>query len=252
MGQGYRTHLRCNNENCQVHYPSSPGKKQEQAGDPQHSDSCSDDTDAWIQGSRARAPEAGQHPHPSPTVREPIAGELYQAWWTSDHSWYPVTVLPWGDLAEVGLRGSLNETDLFKEKLPTCFAVENTQEHGLRIVGWKKDFELRGRRASERKFPCMFFEGISAVLPRDDKHPRPVQNLAWVMGKHLRPIHYRHSDGHFLNRAGLDEAKAFRERVVMLKTEATEEQAQFSPLITDYDSDGAGAREEVSSCAPNP
>lgn len=173
-------------------------------------------------GSEARAPKVGQQPHPSPIVWEPVPGEIYQAYWASDHSWYPVAVLPWGDLSEVGLAGSLDETVLFKEQLPTCFAVEDSQD-GLRIVGWKRDFELHRRRDSEREFPCMFFGGISAVLSRDEEPSRPIHNLAWVEAKHLRPINYRHPDGHMFNETGLDEAKAFRERVVMLKSKATGE-----------------------------
>lgn len=257
VGQGYRPSRRCNNSDCPVHAPvagphrhSNSGQRQ-QPEDLEHSDSHSDEASSEMpQGQRdeARAHELWQQPGPSPTVFDPIPGEIYQAYWASDHSWYPVAVLPWGDLREVGLVGSLDETALFEISLPTCFAVEESQK-GLRIVGWKRDFELHHRRVSERKFPCMFFEGNSAVLPRDEESPQP-QNLAWVMAKHLRPINYRHLDGQYLKKAGLGEAKAFRERVIMLKSKATQEPPRPSHSLVDDENDVAGARETVSICTP--
>ncbi|KAG6363519.1 hypothetical protein INS49_008620 [Diaporthe citri] len=249
VGQGYRPSRRCNNRDCPVHAPvdgphrhSNSGQRQSE--DLEDSDSDSDEAYSEMPKSQrgdARAHELWQQLDPSPTVLDPIPGEIYQAYWASDHSWYPVAVLPWGDLRGVGLAGSLDETALFNMSLPTCFAVEETQD-GLRIVGWKRDFELHHRRVSERKFPCMFFEGISAVLPRDEGSPQP-QNLAWVMAKHLRPINYRHLDGQFLKEDGLDEAKAFRQRVIMLKSKATQEPPRFSPPLVDDGIDLAGARE---------
>lgn len=256
--QGYRPNRRCNNRDCPVHAPMGNTPHHFQSGqrrlseDSEESDSHSDQAySEMLKGQRgdARAQELSQQSDPSPTVLDPMPGEIYQAYWTINHAWYPVTVLPWGDLREVGLVGSLDETDLFKEKLPICFAVEESQD-GLRIVGWKRDFELHNRRASERRFPCMFFEGNSSILPEDEESPQPVQNLAWVMAKHLRPIDYPHPDGQFLKEPGLDEANAFRDRVIMLKSKATQEPPRFSQPFVDDDSDLAGARETVSSCAP--
>lgn len=251
---GYRANQLCHKSDCPVHgrigrphRTFHPGQRPQSEG-LEDSGSDSDEAPSEIpkgQGGDSRAHEVGQQPNPWLTDREFIPGEIYQAYWTSDHCWYPVTVLPWGDLREVGLVGSLDETDLFKERLPTCFAVEDSQD-GLRIAGWKKDFELHHRRASERKFPCMFFEGISAIPTRDKEFSRPVQNLAWVMAKHLRPINYRHPGYHVFNEAGLDEAKAFRERVITLNRKATGEPTPFSRMSDDDDSDQADAREKVS------
>lgn len=257
VGHGYRPSQRCNNRDCPVHAPvggshrHSNSVQRQQPEDLEDSDSHSDGAYPEMpKGQRgdARAQELWQQSDPSPTVLDPIPGEIYQAYWSSDHSWYPVTVLPWGDLREVGLVGTLDETDLFKEKLPTCFNVQESQD-GLRIVGWKRDFELHQRRVSERKFPCIFFEGISAALPRDEESQQPIRNLAWVMTKHLRPINYRHPDGQFLNEAGLDEARAFKERVIMLKSKGAQEPLRFSQPLVEDDSDVAGGRETVSSCA---
>lgn len=49
----------------------------------------------------SRAAKLGQQTPPSPTVWEPILGEIYQAYWAGDHYRYPATVLPWGVLGEV-------------------------------------------------------------------------------------------------------------------------------------------------------
>lgn len=256
--QGYRANQRCNNQDCPVHGKVDNSRSHSNSGqiqqseDLKDSDSSSDEVNSEMpmgHGSDTGAAETWQLPILSPTVLDPIPGEIYQAYWTSDRRWYPVTVLPWGNLREVGLFGSLNETDLFKERLPTCFSVEDSPA-GLRIIGWKKDFELNCPRASERKFPCMFFEGISAVLTRSEESPGPVQNLAWVMAKHLRPINYRHPEGHILKEAGLDEAKAFRERVIMLKNKATGHESRFSQPLAESESDVFDALEKVSNFVP--
>ncbi|KAL2275894.1 hypothetical protein FJTKL_01449 [Diaporthe vaccinii] len=252
VGQGYCPSRRCNNRDCPVHalvggpHRHSNSGQRQQSEDLEDSDSHSDEASSEIpevQRGDARAHELGQQPGPPPTAFDPSPGQIYQAFWTStgNKSWYPAAVLPWGDLREVGLVGSLDETALFKTKLPSCFAVEKSQD-GSRIVGWKTGFQLHHRHFSERKFPCMFFEGISAVLPRDGESPQP-QNLAWVRANHLRPINFRHLDGQVLKRAGLGEAKAFRERVIMLKSKATQEPRRFSQPLVDDDSDVAGARE---------
>ncbi|KAK7741356.1 hypothetical protein SLS63_000909 [Diaporthe eres] len=252
VGQGYCPSRRCNNRDCPVHAPadgphrhSNSGQRQ-QSENLEDSDSHSDEASSEIpevQRGDARAHELGQQPGPPPTVFDPTPGQIYQAFWTStgNKSWYPAAVLPWGDLREVGLVGSLDETALFKTSLPSCFAVDKSQD-GSRIVGWKTGYQLHHRRFSERKFPCMFFEGISAVLPRDGESPQP-QNLAWVKATNLRPINFRHLDGQVLKKAGLGEAKAFRERVKMLKGKATQEPRRLSQPLVDDDSDVASARE---------
>lgn len=243
--EGYHPKQRCNNSNCPVHgaidgpYRNSNLGPRQQSESIEDSDSSSDEVYFKMpkaQGGDARVPDAWQQPDQSLGVLHPVPGELYQAYWTSHRSWYPVTVLPWGDLGKVGLSGSLDETDLFKKKLPTCFAVEKSRD-GLRTVGWKKEFGSHQRRAYERKFPCMFFEGNSAVL-QDEESPRPVpDNLAWVMARHLRPIDFHHPEIHFFNEIGLEEAKAFRQRVIMLKNKQTRETARFSQPLADDDSD---------------
>lgn len=251
--QGYRPNQTCNKGNCPVHRRRRFGRGQrQQCEDLDGSNSDPYEVHSGVfkgQGGNARTAKVGQQLHPSPSVWEPILGEIYQAYWASDNCWYSVTVLPWGDLGEVGLVGSLYGTDLFKEKLPNCFATEDSQD-GLRVVGWEEDFGVHGRRASERKFPCLFFEGISESLSREGASPHAVQNLAWVMAKNLRPINYRHADGHFLNEAGLDDAKDFRKRFMMLKSDATGESSRFSPSSIDSDSEVDGAQENVSNCAP--
>lgn len=249
--QGYRPKHGCSNNNCPVHRRSSRDQRQ-LSEDLEDSEMDSYEAHTEIlkgQGGNARTAKLGQQPSPPTTAWEPALGEICQAYWAGDHSWYPATVLPWGDLSEVGLVGSLDETDLFKKRLPSCLAVEDSQD-GLRIVRWKEDFKVHGRRASERKFPCMFFEGMFKAAIHDEESPPPLQNLAWVMAKHLRPMEYRHSDGHPFNEAGLQEARAFRERLVLLKSKATGEESRFSPFSIGSDSDAAGARQEVSSCAP--
>lgn len=253
--QGYVAIRRCHNQDCPKHGtidgPHSdfnPGQRQQSEGLEDSESGLNGVYFKMPKGQRGdtRAVEVRQQPNLSSAVLDPIPGELYQAYWTSERCWYPVTVLPWGNLREIGLAGSLDETDLFKERLPTCFATEGSRAD-LQIVGWKSEYKLHGRSASARKFPCMFFEGFSAVLPQDDESPQQVQNLAWVMAKNLRPINYRHGDGQYFVEAGLDEAKAFRERVIALKNKATREPPRSSQSLIDDDSDVPDVREKVSS-----
>lgn len=184
---------------------------------------------------------------PLVSVIEPVPGELYQAYWPSEKCWYPVTVLPWGDLREVGMVGRLDDTDLFNQKLPTCFAVVASQ-NGLEIAGWKEDFQDHGRRVSERKFPCLFFDGSSAVLHAEGSSSKSVtRNLAWVMAKHLRSINFRHPHGHIFNEAGLAEAKYFREQVAVLNNQAIRETPEDSRPLIARDSGVGSVRESVRS-----
>lgn len=243
--EGYHPKKRCNNSNCPVDGPIDDPYRHSNSGSRQQSENIEDSElssdEVYFkmlkgQGDDVRVPDSWQQLDQSSGVLHPVPGELYQAYWASHRSWYPVTVLPWGDLGEVGMSGSLDETDLFMKQLPTCFAVEKSQD-GLRTVGWKKEFESHQRRAYERKFPCMFFEGKSAVL-QDEESPRPVpDNLAWVMARNLREIDYHHPEIHFFNETGLEEAKAFRQRVIMLKSKGTIETARFSQSLVDDDSD---------------
>ena len=83
-------------------------------------------------------------------IIDPVAGELYLAYWMKDKKNYAVMVLPWGSLEPAGMSGTLAETGLLN-RAPKCYIVDpNTHQ----IQGWAPGID-----ATKREFPVLYFDG---------------------------------------------------------------------------------------------
>lgn len=95
-------------------------------------------------------------------VIDPVAGEIYHAWWDGDtRSWYLAVILPYsgeGDWTEVGITGNLFTSGL-REEIPNCFKVAKVAtdagQDALRL-SWAKGYQDGGSKVRARKFPCLF------------------------------------------------------------------------------------------------
>ncbi|ROW10945.1 hypothetical protein VMCG_01375 [Cytospora schulzeri] len=158
-------------------------------------------------------PKGEQESEPFLGVAEPVAGELYQVYWEEDETWYPVTVLPLGSLREIGIAGNLRDLGLILT-IPSCYEVGGD---GFDIVGWKPHVQASGPPASERQFPCLFFDEDFEVPLTGRFAPPDGPHYAWLSAKDLRYIDYRQPGGHIINTAGRTAAKNFRKRLMMMR-----------------------------------
>lgn len=124
----------------------------------------------------------------SDIVTHPLPGELYQGCWKTAETqrWWAVTVLPFGSFSEVGIdRCSFDETDLAKE-IPPCY-VSDGNGH---VTRWHPDFEHDGPSVRKRKFPVLFFQGLT-VTPAGQPFVLGEKNtLCWLGAMRLRQFDY--------------------------------------------------------------
>ncbi|KUI57198.1 hypothetical protein VP1G_04519 [Cytospora mali] len=145
-------------------------------------------------------------------VAEPVAGELYQAYWGADNTWYLVTVLPLGGFQEIGIAGHLQDLDL-ELKIPPCYEVDGDSFH---IIGWKDGFNDGGSCVTEREFPCFFFS-VDFEVPLTGEFGLPNgRHYAWMSAKDLRQIDYSQPGAHNANSSGRIAAENFRKRVAAM------------------------------------
>ncbi|KUI66334.1 hypothetical protein VM1G_02017 [Cytospora mali] len=158
-------------------------------------------------------PEKESQKQPFLGVAEPVAGELYQAYWGADDTWYLVTVLPLGGFQEIGIAGHLQDLDL-RFNIPSCYEVERDSFH---IIGWKDGFIDGGSCVTERKFPCLFFSE-DFKIPLTGELGLPGGRLyAWLSAQDLRQIDYRQPGAHNAKSSGCIAAENFRKRVAAMR-----------------------------------
>lgn len=100
---------------------------------------------------------------------------FYQGLWSPNKKWYMLIMLPIrsdGSLREVGLKQTLQETDLMGT-VPKCYRVDR---NSLQIKGWQAAYDDGGPKVSKREYPVMFFDGYQ-------KH-----SLGWLPASKLRPV----------------------------------------------------------------
>lgn len=161
----------------------------------------------------ALVPEDERQIEPVLGVVEPVAGELYQAYWEESKTWYLTTVLPLRELDEIGITGNLRSLNLV-HTIPPCYEVDR---NGLDIIGWKDSFEGSGTRVSEREFPCLFFHENFQVPPIGEFAPPGGRHYAWVSARDLRYTDYRQPGGHKVETHGRIAAVNFRRRLVAMR-----------------------------------
>lgn len=181
-------------------------------------------------------------------VTEPVLGQIYQAYWPEDETWYRLTVLPLGGFQEIGLFGHLSDLDLSRA-IPACYEVE---QGGSSIIGWKDGFGASGPRVSEREFPCLVFDEAFEI-PATGKFSLPDRRrYAWVSAKDLRPLDYRQPGGHRFKGDGHIAATKFSERMTTVRNPSLTAQPEADMIGHDPGS-GSGSRErdqDISSQSP--
>lgn len=81
----------------------------------------------------------------------------------------PVLILPWGDISQAGLTGTLADTGIFREftedgrplgvsKLPKCYVYREAGGHVVGIRSWAKGYEEGGPLEKKREFPVLCAE----------------------------------------------------------------------------------------------
>ncbi|ROW01628.1 hypothetical protein VSDG_02205 [Cytospora chrysosperma] len=153
------------------------------------------------------------------------------AYWEEDETWYLVTVLPLGGLHEIGIAGDLREMDLIRT-IPACYEVDR---QGFNITGWKHSFLASGYRASEREFPCLFFDEDFDVPLTGEFAPPNGRHYSWVSAKDLRHNGYRQPGSHKVKPAGRVAAENFRKRSAAMQAhrQAAQLEADMSGRSSD-------------------
>ncbi|KAL2149235.1 hypothetical protein VTH82DRAFT_8583 [Thermothelomyces myriococcoides] len=104
---------------------------------------------------------------------------------------YPVLILPWGDISEAGLVGTLADTGIFREftddgrplgvpKLPKCYVYREVDDHIVGIKGWAKGYESGGPLERKREFPVLCAENADYRM----------WSVGWVKASHLSPLDF--------------------------------------------------------------
>ncbi|KAF6836476.1 hypothetical protein CMUS01_05419 [Colletotrichum musicola] len=129
----------------QLHGPKSGGKRHSGGDVPRVLPSLT------TQPILAMAPESKDA---SSVIKEPRAGELYQARWSRSNKLYVVMALGWTDLTMCGWAEKFCDLALYKEKSrPQCF-VYNSEG----IAGWAEGYRDGEPRVLHREVPVMWFE----------------------------------------------------------------------------------------------
>jgi len=84
-------------------------------------------------------------------ITDAKAGKLYLGYWRTDKKYYPVMILPWGNLSSAGMNGSLSETGLFDGVVPKCYRFDPITKQ---IAGWNPEVH-----EYKREFPGLYFDG---------------------------------------------------------------------------------------------
>ncbi|KAK0724283.1 hypothetical protein B0H67DRAFT_567572 [Lasiosphaeris hirsuta] len=112
-------------------------------------------------------------------ITNPIQGRVYCGKFNGGRVW-TLLMLPAGDFTEVGVEGSIYQTDLVNGDLPACYQWRNGH------LEWAKGFEDGGPQAHERHFPVLYFDNIN--IPPQGYIKLPSRGLCWAAAKELMPF----------------------------------------------------------------
>lgn len=110
------------------------------------------------------------------TITRPEECKFYLGFWAPTKKWYMLIVLPIrpdGSLREVGLKETLQQTDLMSN-VPKCYRSDRIS---LRIIGWQPAYSDGGAKADKREYPVMFFDS-----------PKQKHSVGWLPATKLRPV----------------------------------------------------------------
>lgn len=121
---------------------------------------------------RAKKKAVKKQQEPFSSVIDPLAGDVYRAYWQPTKTWFVAIVLLIGDFDSIGMSGSITETGLFKY-IPVCYCFD---KQARRITGWQKGYETGGPHAFKRKFPIMYLDD-SLGIPLSGHFKMPEKDL---------------------------------------------------------------------------
>ena len=117
-------------------------------------------------------------------VTDPIAGEIYLAYWEPSNEWYAAVILPTGSFESMGISGSLVDTSLLLST-PKCYDYDKV---GKKILGWSVNFREGGPKITKRKFPIMYLTD-DLNIPQHGNFEIPRMELYdWISAEDLRPF----------------------------------------------------------------
>ncbi|KAI0114278.1 hypothetical protein F4776DRAFT_666946 [Hypoxylon sp. NC0597] len=151
-------------------------------------------------------------------IVSPIVGEIYKIQIGPIKTGYAAVILPTGDFREIGISRSIHDTCLAKS-IPACYRYD---EHTMKILGWKKDYDDGGPRVTSREFPVMYF-GEVARIPLNGEFTALNARFAWVSAKFIRPLPLDLYSSR--STAGYQKAKTFSDRLRLFR-EAREIEVQ--------------------------
>ncbi|KAB5546788.1 hypothetical protein GE09DRAFT_1060412 [Coniochaeta sp. 2T2.1] len=145
-------------------------------------------------------------------ITDPVVGELYLASWhprgsPSSPDWYAVVVLPIDSFEKVGISGSISETRL-TNYVPVCYESDRKTRT---IIGWADDYKDGGPRATQRKFPVMYFDDDQTMPSKGDLPVPFPEFLDWLAASRLRAFGACGPDGSPAR--GYDTALSFKSRL---------------------------------------
>ncbi|KAL8376633.1 hypothetical protein RB595_007645 [Gaeumannomyces hyphopodioides] len=174
-----------------------------------------------------------QRPASDPkTSIQPISGGFYQVYWhagaktrsgTRSGTPFVALCLPTDSFDAVGILGSIHDTGLV-HSIPKCY---RTHTRTNRILGWNEDYQDGGTKASQRKFPFLFFTG-DVQLPSEGKLsiPKKGKVLSWVAANDIQPLDLNDSTTSYL--PGHATALAFASRLLHQHEFGDQSQAESS------------------------
>ncbi|KAJ2979030.1 hypothetical protein NUW58_g7308 [Xylaria curta] len=102
-------------------------------------------------------------------VANPIAGNVYCAYWKPSKSWYAAAMLPTGAFESIGINGSLSQTSLARY-IPACYRSDKQERT---VLGWESGYEDGGPKIYSRKFPMLHLKPLNLY----DKASRVITGL---------------------------------------------------------------------------
>ncbi|KLU92365.1 hypothetical protein MAPG_11311 [Magnaporthiopsis poae ATCC 64411] len=187
------------------------------------------------------------------TSIQPVSGRFYQIYWhggakirsgTRSSTPFIALCLPTGSFDAVGMPGSIYDTDLVRS-IPVCY---RTHTRTMKILGWNDDYQDGGTKASQRKFPFMFFTNdIQLDAEGRILLPRKGKIFSWVAANHVQPLDLNDSNTSHL--PGHATALAFESRLLHQPEPSSatvvNDQSDSNPLSNAGHDDGSGDQSQA-------